>query len=356
MMIFSVFQLRDCVRLIVAGLACVAIACFAMNLQAATLSDYQTRLLNALSLIEQSHGAHEDESQLSPDQFISSNLARVRQLLPAKETVVVRGQSVPVDNSWLHEALAEYDKAAGHERRSEILARTSERLLALSERLKEEASGQAAPDKDASKGRLAEILRRPEYQKVAPQQSALERLIDRFLRWLDSLFPRRRGSALPPGSSSIVSGVAQILVVGLCVAAIAALIWRYGPRIMQGRRKKKAKAEARIVLGERLEPDQTAADLLAQAEALARAGELRAAIRKAYIALLCELGDRKLVSLAQHKTNRDYLNSVRDKTSLYQSMRRLTQSFELHWYGFVPVAENDWTEFRDAYRETLKIG
>jgi hypothetical protein len=139
------------------------------------------------------------------------------------------------------------------------------------------------------------------------------------------------------------------------MVAIAFLIWRFGPRLFQGRRKKKTKREARIVLGERLEPDQTAADLLAQAETLARNGDLRAAIRKAYIALLCELGDRKIVSLAQHKTNRDYLNSVRDKISLYQSMRELTHSFELHWYGFVPVGENEWNDFRNRYRKIVAV-
>jgi hypothetical protein len=62
-----------------------------------------------------------------------------------------------------------------------------------------------------------------------------------------------------------------------------------GPVCGAGARKKQR--EARIVLGERLEPDQTAADLLAQAEA-GSSRQLRAAIRKAYIALLCELGDR----------------------------------------------------------------
>src|SRR5207249_4453948 len=150
-----------------------------------------------------------------------------------------------------------------------------------------------------------------------------------------------------------VAQAAQIIVIAVCVGAIALLIWRYGPRLLSGRRKKKTKREARIVLGERLEADQTAADLLAQAESLARNGDLRAAIRKAYIALLCELGDRKLISLAQHKTNRDYLNSVRDKGSLYSGMRKLTQSFELHWYGFVPAGETDWTEFRNGYRKIV---
>jgi len=332
------------------GVLC-ALLCFVAQSRAATLADYQHRISTAATLLEESSGAYEDESNAEPSQTIADNLARARQLLPAKETVLMNRQSVDVDNSWLHEALAEYEKANDSVSRSEILARASERLHAILERLKELQTANAATDKDADKGRLAEILRRPEYIQTAPQASALERLLERFLRWLNSLFPETK--PIQPGGSPLVSTIAQILIVGIAVAVIALLIWRFGPRFMQGRRKKKTKREARIVLGERLEPDQTSADLLAQAEELARAGDLRAAIRKAYIALLCELGDRKIVSLAQHKTNRDYLNSVRDKASLYSVMRKLTLSFELHWYGFVPAVENDWSEFRDSYRRIV---
>jgi len=147
-------------------------------------------------------------------------------------------------------------------------------------------------------------------------------------------------------------------VIVVSLGMIAFLIWKFAPRFLGNlrRRKKKEKREARIVLGERLEPDQTAADLLAQAEDLARRGDLRGAIRKAYIAILCELGDRKIVSLAQHKTNRDYLNSVRERTQLYSPLRRLTTSFEIHWYGFQPPAENDWHEFLTGYKQILKAG
>ena len=94
-------------------------------------------------------------------------------------------------------------------------------------------------------------------------------------------------------------------------------------------------------------------DLLEQAELLARSGDLRAAIRKAYIALLCELGDRKVISLAQHKTNRDYLSALRGRTRLHSTMRGLTNSFEQHWYGFVPAAESDWSDFRNGYRQVV---
>jgi len=93
--------------------------------------------------------------------------------------------------------------------------------------------------------------------------------------------------------------------------------------------------------------------LLAEAEALARRGELRAAIRKAYIALLVELGDRKVISLAQHKTNHDYLRAVRDNQSLYGNVKQLTDSFERHWYGLTVVTETDWDAFRSGYRKAL---
>jgi len=112
--------------------------------------------------------------------------------------------------------------------------------------------------------------------------------------------------------------------------------------------------EARVVLGERLAPDQTAADLLAEAERMARAGDLRGAIRKAYVALLCELGDRKIVRLARHMTNRDYLKAVRQSTpQLYREMQPLTFNFERHWYGFEAATETDWIDFRTRCRQAL---
>jgi hypothetical protein len=324
---------------------------------AATFADYRHRVSDVIAVLEQLQAAHDNEDSSSRE-HINSIVARIRGELPVKETVTLAAKSVVVDNTWLHEALQDYEKTSnGRLQRAAALARIEERLLALDERLEEVQRGKpAANDKDSDKGRLAEILRRPDFNKPAsPEDSVLSRLWERFLRWVFSLFPSVK--PITPGSSRTISGIAQIIVVLACLIVIAFLIWKFGPRFLSNRRrKKKKKLEARIVLGERLEPDQTSADLLAQAEILARNGDLRAAIRKAYIALLCELGDRKVVSLAQHKTNRDYLNSVRERTSLYNSMRKLTSSFELHWYGFQPAAESDWLEFRSGYQQALKAG
>jgi hypothetical protein len=337
----------------------MSLACFA-RVSAATLADYRHRISEAIASIEQLQAAYEDENPSQRERFVIPTIARVREDLPARETVMFNSQAVVVDNTWLHEALQDYERTNSSEaQRVETLARIEERLRAINDRLEEMQRGTPAnaSDKDGDKGRLAEILRRPDYHKPATAEgSAIGRLWDRFLRWFFSLF-RTSKKPMTPGGSPFVSGLAQIIVVAACLGAIAFVIWKFAPQYLSNRRgKKKQKREPRIVLGERLEPDQTAADLLAQAESLARNGDLRGAIRKAYIALLCELGDRKIVSLAQHKTNRDYLNSVRERVHLYSSMRRLTSSFELHWYGFQPPAENDWNEFRSGYQQALKAG
>jgi len=334
----------------------VSLFCFA-RAGAATFADYHHRVSQAIAIVEQLQAAYDDEDPSSQPR-VDTGAARIRGELPPKETVTLGAQSVVVDNTWLHDALQDYEKTNNSKsQRADTLSRIAERLGALNERLDEvQRAKPVANDTDGDKGRLSEILRRPEYNKPpTSEDSALGRLWNRFLRWLFSLFPNTK--PITPGGSPFFSGVAQVVIVLACVGAIAFLIWKFGPRYLANRRsKKRPKREARIVLGERLEPDQTAADLLAQAEALARNGDLRAAIRKAYIGLLCELGDRKVVSLAQHKTNRDYLNSVRESTPLYNSMRKLTSSFELHWYGFQPAAENDWIEFRNGYQQALKAG
>ena len=334
----------------------LSLACCA-RVKAATLTDYRHRVSEAIAVVGQLQDAYDDEDPSQRERSAITRVAHLREVLPAKETIAVDSQSIFVDNTWLHEALKNYEQTSNATaQRAEILARIDERLRAIDRRLEEVMNGKpGASDKESDKGKLAEILRRADYNKpVEAEGSALGRLWERFMNWLSRLF--RAPKSAPRASSTFISALAQIVIVVACLAAIALLIWKLAPRYFNRRRgKKKHKREARVVLGERLEPDQTSADLLAQAELLARNGDLRAAIRKAYIALLCELGDRKIVSLAQHKTNRDYLYSVRERTRLYNFMRQLTSSFELHWYGFQPAAESDWNEFRSVYQQVLKL-
>nr|MBA3693948.1 DUF4129 domain-containing protein [Acidobacteriota bacterium] len=140
----------------------------------------------------------------------------------------------------------------------------------------------------------------------------------------------------------------------LLFGAIGFLIYRFAP-FFANRFKDREKREKkeRVILGERLADNETAQNLFDEAERLARTGNLRGAIRKGYIALLCELSERKIIGLSQHKTNRDYLKDVRKQNELYKNMSGLTNNYERHWYGFDSAEETDWEEFRNGYRKAV---
>lgn len=304
-------------------------------------------------------GFNPDESLQWPKKE-RATFERVRALLPQKEKVEWEGATVEVDNSWLHAALEGYKQAGSEDGRVQSLRATVERLRALDARLSElERGARGAQDKDAERGRLNAILRDRDFNKQAQQGGALQRLIERIFEWIRDIFRSIFGNVGPikPGASPRASRIAQILVLALCIAVVAAVGWRVWSRRTRGLKSLKLKRGARVVLGERLEADQTSADLLEAAERLARSGDLRGAIRKAYIALLCELGDRNIIRLAQHKTNRDYLQAVRRASpqKLYAEMLPLTFNFELHWYGLQDASETDWNDFRARCRQALKI-
>ena len=315
------------------------------------LDEYRSRIQQAVTTLDELWGEEENETVEHYAARAHAAFDEVRKLVPSDETIEWEGGRVKVDNSWLGEALKSYERLpASDMRRGDLLVQINERLFALEERLNE-LDGQksaASTTKDQEKARLAAVLRRQEYEEKPPQKSLWERFID----WLNSLFS---GIGFGPGQSSWLSTIAMILIFGLAAGLLAYIIWKFTPFFgSKATELKLEKSRARIVLGERLAPDESAADLLAQAEALARKGELRAAIRKGYIALLCELGERKVLTLAQHKTNHDYLRAVREKRPLLNEMQKLTNSFENHWYGFMPPTANDWTTFRSGYQQTLK--
>lgn len=324
------------------------------------LPDYHRHVNRAISSLGSIGASLEDEERsLESERSVEAAVIReVRGLLPANETIEWQGGTLRVDNSWLKEALDNYERLPeGDPERIESAARIAERLQAIAERLSEiERAGAKTINKEEEKARLAAILRRAEYNQQAPEGNALTRILKRIREWFRSLFPRRDATEGPPRESRAVNSAAQLVVILLTLAIIIYIAWRFLPRFLpRGRGKRKPrKRGARVVLGEQLSADESSADLLAEAERLARSGELRAAIRKGYIALLCELHDRKLVRLEQHKTNRDYLRAVQSNQPLYEEMKPMTASFENHWYGFTDPTEADWQDFRTHYRKAIQ--
>jgi len=324
-------------------LACAPVA------QAIPLDQYHDRIQQAIRALDTLTQSDETETETARSARVTTTLTGVRGIVPASETVEWDGTNFTADNSWLHRELERFEKESEPERRL-LLTHITQRLQALEERLAEIKNAKPKGlNKAEAKGKLGEILQRSEYSHNVQQDTAVTRLWRAIKRWLQSFLPQPK--PMQPGSATLVTKLAQVFVILLALAVVAYALKLFAPRLLRRERtKKKGKKEPRIVLGEKLDPDQSAIDLLTEAEGLARQGELRAAIRKAYIALLVELGERKIISLAQHKTNRDYLGAVRHREPLYAHVKQLTDSFERHWYGFAGASEADWLAFRAGYK------
>jgi len=326
-----------------------------MTVKAIPLSEYHKKIQNTIGALDALTQSEEEETAEIYTQRFNQTVDGVRNSLPVTEQVEWNADIVNVDNAWLHRDLDEVGKAPDGKELVRRLRLTLAKLQAINEQLaKLDNASVTAPDKANQQEKLQQILSRPEFIPKPAEDSAFRQLLRRFLEFLQRFFGGRAPAA-SRSSAMLISRIAQIIVVLLALGVLLYVARLFKPTLRRRLGlKKKSKPQPRIVLGERLEPEQSALDLLSEADALARRGEIRSAIRKGYIALLVELGDRKVISLAQHKTNRDYLSSVRELEPLHGKMISLTNSFERYWYGIVQATEADWADFRTLYREALQ--
>lgn len=326
---------------------------FVCSAAAATLGDYYERLnaarmdVIALRRLDDEHGY---------ERLKRDKLEDIRRSIPKTERLDWQGGSVETDNKWLHDDLSAYLDEDDPQKRQTALLGIEERLSAIGEKIDDlEKATAAQRTKDEDKQKLAEILRREEYQKPeAKEESLFQKWWREFWEWLAKFFPKPSITPEAPSGFGSLKFVLQILIFAAVIGGIGFLIYKFGP-LLAGRFgfKTKEKRRDRVILGERIGEDESADDLFSEAERLAREGQLRDAIRKGYIAVLCELSDRKIIGLAQHKTNRDYLRDVRKRSGLFENMSGLTGTYERNWYGLRPSEQNDWEDFRDRYKQTV---
>lgn len=337
------------------------IAVLATTVYTADLSEYQESVRSAREGIQLLLGnvAAEEVGDV-PDEPTSELFADLRKLMPTGEKIDTRSGTIETDNRWLIDRLKAAEAAKDLAKRAEILNEIDGRLAVLSVRLKELQNMTAAErSKDEDKRKLSEILSRPEYQKpekkdTAAEESLLAKWLREFLEWLESFFPKGSTGSSPVNLAGAVS-VVQYVLIGAIILLLGFLAYKLVPLFVpRFRRREKEERESRVILGEAIADDVSATDLFSDAERLALDGDLRGAIRKGYVALLCEMSDRKLIGLARHKTNRDYLRDVRSRREIYDPMNGITGSFERHWYGSEEAEREDWEEFRRRCGETVK--
>lgn len=305
---------------------------------------------------------HHDEAETPAEIRAEENetLTRIRGILPLTAAVESANTRFDADHGWLFARLKTFENEPSLPKRQTILNELVERLAAVEYKILElenQEMAAALRAKDEDKRKLGEILNRPEYRKPEEKrENFLQKAWRDFWEWLDKVFPKGKpAEASETDAARPFSFVLQLLVLGAALGLIGFLIYRFAPPVREKfRGRVKVRKKKRVILGEILTEDENSHDLFGEAERLARGGDLRAAFRKGYVALLCELSDRKIIGLADHKTNRDYLREVRARPALHQNMNALTESFERVWYGFGAAESRDWDGFKEKYRQTVE--
>jgi hypothetical protein len=326
--------------------------------QAAELSAYRQKMQE---INESVVSLNYPEESLSETQNIARQreiLSEIRAKLPLTEKIELPGTTFEVDHGWILVGLKDFENEAyGSEKRGPVLEELSERLSALVSKLTELENQEAGTrTKDEEKQKLDEILKREEYQKPADKEETwLQRKWREFWEWVWKSTPRAPRESGTQAGSPMMSTTLLYVVIGLALALIAFLLYRFAPFVAQRFRERERKdKKSRVILGETIAADETSHNIFSEAEKLAGQGNLRGAIRKGYIALLCELSDKKIIGLARHKTNRDYLRDVRKRRVLHEKMSVLTSNFERNWYGLKSPGESDWEEFKQSYRQATE--
>lgn len=329
--------------------------CFlsASGLAATSLSGYINRVHEAEKIVS-------DVAE-NPDgnEAETAELQRLIKLLPATEDIARNAASqdiVHVDNSWLHEAIKKLG-TADEAQYTEQLREISERLKVLHQSLTAKYAAPAQPA--VSKEKLQDILNRGEYKPDEEKDSAIQawlrKMKEKIFNWFDKLFSGGRKSDVPQSSIGAMPDVVRIfLVAALGVFLVWAFVTLFKRLRQHGSNLKKTSKEKIEILGEVFEADITGDDLIKDAAEMARRGDYRMAIRRAYLAMLYEMEQRGKLRLHRAKTNNDYLRELRNDKYTYPSVEIMTNRYERIWYGLSAATMEDYSGFIENYREVAR--
>jgi hypothetical protein len=189
---------------------------------------------------------------------------------------------------------------------------------------------------------------------------AVRAQVRKFQRWLDKKFGRKPPDWTIDQDRNWPQTVRALLIalIALVVGLLLFLLWRAW-------RQRRHQVEAQLVADDTkpvpdVADENIAADLLPEDDWLARArelcaaGEFRLALRAMYLAMLAHLGRRELITIARHKSNREYERELarraRTHTELLVAFDNNRQSFEDAWYGLHDVQ----TEHLDDFQSNIE--
>jgi len=148
--------------------------------------------------------------------------------------------------------------------------------------------------------------------------------------WFDRLFPNR-GTPRAGRSLTSVAGILRVTLyalVAMLACAVAYMAWR----VWQDRREQALRVDAAPVAAALPE-----GGWLALARDLAGQGDLRLALRAAFLASLAALAEKGFVQIARFKSNRDYRDELARRAhaepAVFDLFAQSTGIYERVWYG-----------------------
>jgi hypothetical protein len=276
------------------------------------------------------------ENQIAELASAPQKAVALRDSLPAVLTVQTTRGDMPVDLSFLGDALNRYLTATA-EAKPNILANAGSRLKTM--RTEAELYEQPGRADDAARKRLDKILNAREFDRVRGP-GALELLKQRILAWIGKFF-RKISPKVPD-----IQDLGQVFVWGvIALAAGIAGVWLY--RVSQ----QNAGFGKREIIPF-LPSARNWREWLADARARAARGEWRDAVHFGFWAAVSRLESEGVWPPDKTRTPREYLNAIPGSSSSKEPFAAMTRKFEASWYGSRPTTEADFAQFA-AHLESL---
>ncbi len=186
---------------------------------------------------------------------------------------------------------------------------------------------------------LSQILSRPEFQYDSGEPNAIQRFFQevrrRFFEFLSNLLPDE-AAGVPLGD----------LITFASVIALAILLGYIFLNLYSG-----FTLDADLGAGGAEDGEILTADVaLQRAQTLSGGGDYRTAVRYLYLSSLLLLEEHGLLRYDRSLTNREYLRSVSNKPRLAKILRDVIDVFDRVWYGFQPIAEDEY----DIYAQQVE--
>ncbi len=258
-------------------------------------------------------------------------------LVAAQEIALDDGTTVPADNRWLEQALAQEPP------NYQFIAARLGAIL--------DAAGQSrieqAPD---ALSKLDDVFAKPPFKSREIPSAwtrfwrAVGQAISDFFDWLFRSMPSG-GSAPVTTTPSAFSSLSPVGWIALIVGLLLVLgIVLYAVRGVRQSLVRDAQVRAEAAADEE---HITASEALDRAQTQARSGDYRTAVRYLYLSSLLWLDERKLLRYDRSLTNREYLLQTQANPALQAQLQPVVSTFERVWYGHRELEEQDFLAYEE---------